>query len=38
LFTPGEEPPVDHSQRWSLQARSSAIFVARQLSENRNGA
>jgi glycogen operon protein len=29
LFTAGEEPSVDHSERWSLQARSSAIFVTR---------
>ena len=29
LFNAGEEPAVDHSQPWSLKARSSAIFVAR---------
>ena len=42
LFTAGEEPSVDHSERWSLQARSSAIFVTRprskKLSDKKDGA
>ena len=42
LFIAGEEPSVDHSESWSLQARSSAIFVTRprskKLSDKKDGA